>query len=76
MVGSDLRLGIYNASLMKNKGNMKWRTILGLIILYFAMWFNWQWIWGILFLIWMIPDLFTGVPYFIEPVSKKRSCQS
>jgi len=49
----------------------KWRTILGLIFIYIAMWFNWQWAWGILFLLWVIPDLFTGVTYFMEPVEKK-----
>ena len=45
---------------------------MGLILLYVAMWFNWQWIWGVLFLIWVIPDLFSGITYFIEPIQKKE----
>ena len=50
---------------------IKWRTILGLILVWVATIFNWQWVWGILFLIWIIPDFFTGVTYFIEPITKK-----
>lgn len=53
-----------------NVFSTKWRTILGLIFMYVAMWFNWQWVWGILFLLWVIPDLFTGVTYFMEPIEK------
>jgi len=55
-----------------NSISTKWRTILGLIFIYLAMWFNWQWAWGILFLLWVIPDLITGVTYFMEPVEKKE----
>ena len=50
----------------------KWRTILGLIFIYIAMWFDWQWAWGVLFLLWVIPDLMTGVTYFMEPIEKKE----
>jgi len=56
-----------------NSISSKWRTILGLIFIYIAMWFNWQWAWGILFLLWVIPDLITGVTYFMEPVEKKEN---
>lgn len=49
----------------------KIRTIIGLVLLYIAVFSDWQWLWGVLFLIWVIPDLFTGITYFIEPVEKK-----
>ena len=52
------------------KKSIKWRSILGLILLWVAMWYNLQWVWGILFLIWVIPDLMSGMTYFLEPVSK------
>jgi len=55
---------------MEKSKSFKWRTILGLIFIYVAMWFNLQWAWGVLFLLWVIPDLFTGTTYFIEPVAK------
>lgn len=55
---------------MTNQKSIKWRTILGLILVYVAMWFNWQWIWGVLFIFWVIPDILSGVTYFIEPIEK------
>ena len=50
---------------------IKMRTIVGLIILYSAIYYNLDWIWSILFLIWVIPDLFTGITYFIDPIDRK-----
>lgn len=60
---------------MKNKSKtttIRWRTILGLIFMYIAMWFDWQWAWGLLFLMWVVPDLFSGVTYFIEPIERAK----
>ncbi|WP_272149980.1 hypothetical protein [Tenacibaculum aiptasiae] len=34
---------------------------------------NWEWAWGVLFMFWVIPDLFSGITYFIEPISKKEN---
>ncbi len=52
--------------------DIKWRTIIALILMYIAMFMNWEWAWGILFLFWVIPDLFSGVTYFIEPIDKRH----
>ena len=52
---------------------IKWRTITALALMYIALIMNWEWAWGILFLFWVIPDIFTGITYFIEPVSKKKN---
>ena len=51
----------------------KWRTILALVLMYVAVIMDWNWMWGILFLIWVIPDLITGSTYFIEPIHKKEN---
>ncbi|MEM6377121.1 MAG: hypothetical protein AAF705_02840, partial [Bacteroidota bacterium] len=48
----------------------KWRTIIGLILLFIAIWFDWEWAWGILFFLWVIPDLISGTTYFMEPISR------
>jgi len=58
---------------MASRTHIKWRSIVGLIIIYIAMWLNWQWIWGLLFILWVIPDLFSGVTYFLEPVEKNKN---
>ncbi|MEM9771092.1 MAG: hypothetical protein AAF889_05770 [Cyanobacteria bacterium P01_D01_bin.73] len=52
---------------------IKWRTIVGLLIAYGAAFLNWQWIWGIFCLYWIIPDFFTGVTHFVEPVYRKEN---
>jgi hypothetical protein len=31
-----------------------------------------SWLWGIVFLLWAIPDLFSGVTYLMEPIHKKE----
>ncbi|WP_299104255.1 hypothetical protein [uncultured Tenacibaculum sp.] len=55
------------------KSTTKWRTIIALILMYIAIFMNWEWAWGILFLFWIIPDLFSGVTYFIEPIFRKKN---
>lgn len=52
---------------------MKWRSIIGLVLVYIAVFFNWYWLWGVLFLYWIIPDFFTGVTYFMEPISRQEN---
>lgn len=54
-------------------GKTKWRTIIALIIMYITVYFDWQWAWGVLFLIWVVPDIFTGTTYFIEPINRKEN---
>ena len=55
--------------------NLKWRTIIGLLLIYstVVLYPNYQWIWGVLFLYWVIPDLFTGTTYFIEPIKRSEN---
>ena len=55
----------------KSKQNSKIRSVLGLSLLYLAILLNWQWVWGIIFLIWVIPDIFSGITYFMEPIERK-----
>jgi len=50
---------------------LKWRSLLGLILLYSIVLFEQSWAWGLLFLIWMIPDLKAGRTYFLEPVERR-----
>ncbi len=51
----------------------KWRTVLGLVLLYLAILLNWQWMWGVLLLYWVIPDCSSGVTYFLEPISRREN---
>ena len=51
----------------------KLKSIIGLILLYIGVLMNLNWIWGILFLLWLVPDLFSGITYFLEPVPKSEN---
>ncbi|MEM6327772.1 MAG: hypothetical protein AAF791_11700 [Bacteroidota bacterium] len=50
----------------------KWRPIVGLVIVIVATVYSLNWVWGILFLMWVAPDLLTGVTYFLEEVRRDR----
>lgn len=52
---------------------IKWRTIVGLILLGAAVVLDWAWVWGLLFLSWVMPDLFTGCTYFIEEIRRDET---
>lgn len=51
----------------------KWRSVLGLLLVYIAVFLNWPWLWGVLFLFWIIPDFFTGETSFIELIKRQEN---
>ncbi len=55
---------------MTQKRTLKWRTSVGLVLLAVALLMDWTWMWGLLFLFWVVPDFFTGVTYFIEEIRR------
>ena len=56
----------------RKANNLKWRSILGLISIYLIILTGQNWIWGVFFLIWVLPDLKRGITYFIEPVNRRK----
>lgn len=53
--------------------NLKWKPILVLILVGLIVYFNLTWGWAILFLFWMIPDLFSGTTFLMEPVERAKN---
>ena len=53
--------------------NYKWRTIVGLILIYLTvvLYPSYQWIWSVLLIYWVIPDLVSGTSHFIERIERK-----
>ena len=51
----------------------KWRTVLALLGIYIAVLFNWNWVWGLVFLLWILPDVRSGSTYFVEPITRQES---
>ena len=57
-----------------SKGSsLKWRSFVGLVGIYLIVIFEQGWAWGLLFLFWVIPDLKSGITYFLEPVDKRMN---
>ncbi|BDS15306.1 GyrI-like domain-containing protein [Aureispira anguillae] len=52
---------------------IKWRSILALLLIITIIYFNWTWGWSIVFLLWLIPDLLTGVTFLMEPIERKEN---
>ena len=48
----------------------KWKTIIALTIVYVAVYFSWNWVWGLLFIMWTIPALYSGQTHLVEPINK------
>ncbi len=51
----------------------KWRATLGLLLVVAAVLFEANWIWGALFLFWVIPDIKSGRTYFLELVERQHN---
>ncbi|MEM6877111.1 MAG: effector binding domain-containing protein [Bacteroidota bacterium] len=59
----------------KGRGSMgsgvKWRAILGLLLVGLSLLTGWLWVWGLFFAFWVISDLRSGFTHLFEPVSKR-----
>ncbi|AFY39598.1 Glyoxalase/bleomycin resistance protein/dioxygenase [[Leptolyngbya] sp. PCC 7376] len=55
------------------KSQFKWRASLGLFFVTLAIILNLNWVWGILFLLWVIPDIQSGSTYFFELVECREN---
>jgi len=52
---------------------VKWRAMLGLLLVALAIVLEANWIWGVFFLLWVIPDLKTGSTHFFEHVERRHN---
>lgn len=48
-------------------------NVIALILIYVAVVMNWTWFWGVLFLFWSLPAIFTGEVHLIGMVAKKKN---
>lgn len=54
-------------------GGIKWRAIFGLGLVFTALAFSQRWLFGLVFLLWMLPDIRSGTTHFLEPVSRRQN---
>ena len=58
---------------LRSPARMRWLTIVALSIVVVALVFNLEWVWGLFFLSWSGPSLFTGVTFLVEPVYRSEN---
>ena len=51
----------------------KWRTILALVFMAFAIVFNWSWFWAVFILLGLIHVIRSGKIHFVESVDKEET---
>ena len=51
----------------------KWKTIVALLIIYAAVILDWYWVWGLLFIMWTIPALYSGQTHLVEPINRDEN---
>ena len=57
----------------KLSSGVRWLTLGALAIVIAAVIFNFQWIWGLLFLFWSATSLGTGMTFLVEPVNRDEN---
>ncbi|MEM6984895.1 MAG: VOC family protein [Pseudomonadota bacterium] len=55
------------------QGAPKWRAMVGLGVVVAAVLLDISWFWGVLFLLWVVPDLKSGVTHFLERVDRRTN---
>ena len=55
------------------RGGIRWLTLVALAIVVLALIFDLNFIWGLLFLFWAGPSLFTGVTFLVEPIHRSEN---
>ena len=51
----------------------KWKTILALTMVHAAVVFGWSWVWGLLFIMWTIPALYSGQTHLVEEINRTEN---
>lgn len=51
----------------------KWKTILGLALIYAAIAFEQNWLWGVLLLLWTMPAINRKEAFFLEQISRRAN---
>lgn len=51
----------------------KWKTVLALIAVYLAVIMGWNWVWGLLFIMWTIPALYSGRTHLVEEITRDEN---
>ena len=75
MTPEELEKGVYWLweKTKRTPQKIRWKAILGLSLVLVSVVFNWAWLWGVLFLAWVMPDIKQGRTYLFETVDRQES---
>lgn len=51
-------------------GPYPWRAVIALVLIYISVVLQWNWTWGVLFVLWTLPALRTGEVHLIDKVKR------
>lgn len=54
-------------------GRVRWFTLVAIAIVLVAVIFDFQWVFGLLFLFWAAPSILTGETFLVEPVHRAEN---
>ena len=57
----------------RTSGRVRWFTLVAIAIVLVAVIFDLQWGFGLLFLLWAAPSIFTGETFLVEPVHRAEN---
>ena len=52
---------------------LHWRTLVALVAIYVAVFVDQPWLWGVLLLLWVLPDLWSGHTWLVDPLERKET---
>ena len=51
--------------------HLPWKPILALALIYVGILFDWNWTWGVLFLLWTLPSFYSGRTFLVDEVERE-----
>lgn len=63
----------FTASSPPTTGNFKWKALAGLTGVYLVVLLEQHWAWGIIFLLWILPDIKRGETYFFQAINHRNN---
>ena len=51
----------------------KWPTVVSLVVLVVATFFDWYWVWGLLYLYWAVQSVGVGEAFLVQTVRRDRN---
>ena len=53
--------------------NIKWFTMVALVVLAVASYYEWYWVWGVLFVFWAATSIQGGQAFIVENIGRRQN---